>query len=165
MSLGTRDTFVDIFKISIEGGEFNALATFLGARAAEGDVLPVGQLQLEIHARDGKENFEHFARWWATLEAAGLRPFWAELNLVYINIVSGVRPELAEVSHLFRCLRLAVNIPVSLLQYSFVNFVETMRSSMRRSIESNRGARPPPLVGSSQVQALYNYAITLLPTR
>ena len=60
-------------------------------------MLPVGQLQLEIHARNGRENFEYFARWWATLEAAGLRPFWTEPNLVYVNIVRGVRPELAEV--------------------------------------------------------------------
>jgi hypothetical protein len=60
-------------------------------------VLPVGQLQLEIHARDGRENFEYFARWWAALEAAGLRPFWTEPNLVYVNLVRGVRPELSEV--------------------------------------------------------------------
>jgi hypothetical protein len=90
-------TFIDILKIDIEGGEFDALTTFLSAHA-EGDVLPVGQLQLEIHARDGHENFEYFSRWWATLEAAGLRPFWTEPNLVYINIVRGVRPELAEYS-------------------------------------------------------------------
>ena len=89
-------TFIDILKIDIEGGEFDALATFLAAHA-EDEVFPVGQLQLEIHARDGHENFEYFARWWATLEAAGLRPFWTEPNLVYVNIVRGVRPELAEV--------------------------------------------------------------------
>ena len=56
------------------GGEFDALATFLAAHA-EDEVFPVGQLQLEIHAPDCHENFEYFARWWATLEAAGLRPF------------------------------------------------------------------------------------------
>ncbi|KAF8265523.1 hypothetical protein EI94DRAFT_1804259 [Lactarius quietus] len=59
-------------------------------------MLPIGQLQLDIHAREGRENFEYFSRWWAALEAAGLLPFWAELNLVYINIVRGARPELAE---------------------------------------------------------------------
>ncbi|KAH9169072.1 hypothetical protein EDB89DRAFT_2073377 [Lactarius sanguifluus] len=57
-------TFIDILKIDIEGGEFDALTVFLSAHAAaEGDVLPVGQLQLEIHAREGHENFEYFARW------------------------------------------------------------------------------------------------------
>ncbi|KAH9013012.1 hypothetical protein EDB84DRAFT_1278402, partial [Lactarius hengduanensis] len=49
-----------------------------------GDVLPVGQLQLEIHAREGHENFGYFACWWA-----GLRPFLTEPNLVYINLVRG----------------------------------------------------------------------------
>ncbi|KAH9016826.1 methyltransferase domain-containing protein, partial [Lactarius pseudohatsudake] len=94
-----RHTFIDILKIDIEGGEFDALTAFLSAHAAaaEGDVLPVDQLQLEIHAREGHENFEYFARWWAAREAAGLRPFWTEPNLVYINLVRGVRPELAEV--------------------------------------------------------------------
>jgi hypothetical protein len=62
-------------------------------------VLPVGQLQLSIHARIGRENFEYLARWWVALEAAGLRPFWTVPNLVYINLVRGVRPELSEVGH------------------------------------------------------------------
>ena len=64
-------------------------------------MFPVGQLELEIHERDGHENFEYFARRWATLEAAGFRPFWTEPNLVYVNIVRGVRPELAEVGSFF----------------------------------------------------------------
>ncbi|KAH9083325.1 hypothetical protein EDB83DRAFT_2669386 [Lactarius deliciosus] len=90
MDLNGR-TFIDI-----EGGEFDALTAFLGASAAaKGDVLPVGQLQLEI---EGHEKFEYFARWWAALEAAGVRPFWTEPNLVYINLVRGVRPELADYS-------------------------------------------------------------------
>ena len=88
-------TFIDILKIDIEGGEFDALTPFLTAHA-EG-VLPVGQLQLEIHARDGRERFDYFVKWWASLEATGLRPFWTEPNLVYINIVRGAAPELAEV--------------------------------------------------------------------
>jgi hypothetical protein len=117
-------TFIDILKIDIEGGEFDALATFLAAHA-EDAVFPVGQLQLEIHARDGHENFEYFARWWATLEAAGLRPFWTELNLVYVNIVRGVRPELAEVSSsiCFRSPRGIVlnEIRPPSLQYSSMN--------------------------------------------
>jgi hypothetical protein len=88
-------TFIDVLKVDIEGGEFDALTPFLAAHA-EG-VLPVGQMQLEIHAREGREHFDYFVKWWASLEAAGLRPFWTEANLVYINIVRGVAPELAEV--------------------------------------------------------------------
>ncbi|KAH8983432.1 hypothetical protein EDB92DRAFT_1890480 [Lactarius akahatsu] len=64
--------------------ELDALTAFLSARAPEGNARPVGQLQLEIHAREGRENFKYLARWWT----AGLRPFWMEPNLVYINILS-----------------------------------------------------------------------------
>ncbi|KAH9026981.1 hypothetical protein EDB85DRAFT_1868608, partial [Lactarius pseudohatsudake] len=42
--------FIEILKIDIDGGEFDALTAFLSARAAEGSVRPVGQLQFEIHA-------------------------------------------------------------------------------------------------------------------
>jgi hypothetical protein len=88
-------TFIDILKIDIEGAEFDALTSFITAYA-ERD-LPVGQLQLEIHAWNKREYFDYFNRWWASLEAAGLRPFWTEPNLVYINIVRGAAPALAEV--------------------------------------------------------------------
>ncbi|KAF8264171.1 hypothetical protein EI94DRAFT_1739082 [Lactarius quietus] len=87
-------TFNDILKIDIEGGEFDALTTLLSSRA-EDDVRPVSQLQLEIHACEGRKSFGYFSRWWAALEAAGLRPEGAEPNLMYINIVHGARPELA----------------------------------------------------------------------
>ncbi|KAI9432329.1 hypothetical protein H4582DRAFT_1821199, partial [Lactarius indigo] len=53
---------------------------------------------LEIHTCEGRGNFEYFAHWWTALEGAGLRPFWTEPNLVYINIVHGARPELADYS-------------------------------------------------------------------
>ena len=88
-------TFIDILKIDIEGGEFDALAPFV-ARYSDG-VLPVGQLQLEIHANAGHERFDAFHKWWVSLEAAGLRPFYSEPNLVYIDIVRGAPPELSEV--------------------------------------------------------------------
>jgi methyltransferase FkbM-like protein len=88
-------TFIDVLKIDIEGGEFDALTPFI-ATYAEG-VLPVGQLQLEIHAFHGRERFDYFIKWWTALEAVGLRPFWTEPNLVYVNIVRGAAAELAEV--------------------------------------------------------------------
>jgi hypothetical protein len=88
-------TFIDILKIDIEGGEFDALTAFVDAH--QDGVFPVGQLQLEIHAREGRERFDYFNKWWEALEAVGLRPFWTEPNMVYINIVRGARPELAEV--------------------------------------------------------------------
>ena len=91
----TDHAFIDILKIDIEGGEFDALKAFVDSHA-QGD-LPIGQQQIEIHAREGHERFDLFARWWASLEEAGLRPFWTEPNMVYVNVVRGARPELAEV--------------------------------------------------------------------
>ena len=58
--------------------------------------LPVGQLQLELHAWDDYANFGFFHDWWVALEDAGLRPFWTEPNLVYVNYDNG-KPRLAEV--------------------------------------------------------------------
>jgi hypothetical protein len=88
-------TFIDILKIDIEGGEFEALTPFFASHV-EGD-LPIGQLQIEIHAWRGRERFEQFLKWWESLEAAGLRPFWMEPNLVYLNIYRGSEPSLQEV--------------------------------------------------------------------
>ena len=60
--------------------------------------LPIGQLQLELHAWDDYANFAFFHDWWVALETAGLRPFWTEPNLVYINYDGG-KPRLAEVGN------------------------------------------------------------------
>jgi len=89
-------TFIDILKIDIEGGEFESLTAFLTSHA-DGE-LPIGQLQLEIHAWGGRERFAYFVKWWESLEAAGLRPFWTEPNLVYLNLYPGSRPGLTEYS-------------------------------------------------------------------
>jgi Methyltransferase FkbM domain len=90
-------SFIDILKIDIEGAEFATLEALLAAYAHEPS-LPFGQLQLEIHARDSEyAQFPKFLEWWEKLEAAGLRPFWTEPNLVYVNLVRGVGPTLTEV--------------------------------------------------------------------
>jgi len=97
-------TFIDVLKIDIEGGEFESLESFIDniPRHPHGSgevVLPVGQIQLEIHARaDGYEQFPKFKKWFEKLEAAGLRPFYNEPNLVYINLVRGSKPDLVEYS-------------------------------------------------------------------
>jgi len=110
--------FVDVLKVDIEGAEFDSLASFVDAFMPTGSsygddephhphgpgrksdpVLPVGQMQLEVHAwGDHGESFPKFKSWWEKLEKAGLRPFWTEPNLVYVNLVRGVRPYLAEYS-------------------------------------------------------------------
>jgi len=93
--------FIDLLKIDVEGYEFPALASLF--KAFKGRPLPIGQLQLEIHAdrqpgvRDD-QRFIEFLKWWEELEAAGLRPFWTEPNLVFVNINRGTTPALAEYS-------------------------------------------------------------------
>ena len=57
--------------------------------------MPFGQLQLEVHVWGKK--FDEFLSWWEKLEAAGLRPFWTEPNLVYQNYNKQGNSDLAEV--------------------------------------------------------------------
>ncbi|KAH9028227.1 hypothetical protein EDB85DRAFT_1867979, partial [Lactarius pseudohatsudake] len=56
-NLSSGHRFIEILKIDVDGGELDALTVFLGARSAEGNVRPVGQFQLEIHACEGREYF------------------------------------------------------------------------------------------------------------
>ena len=52
-------TFIDVLKIDIEGAEFDTLTSFLEAHKPTGPfsstTLPIGQLQLELHAWDDYE--------------------------------------------------------------------------------------------------------------
>ncbi|KAF9227115.1 hypothetical protein BS17DRAFT_747348 [Gyrodon lividus] len=90
--------FVDVLKIDIEGNEFDALEVFIDS--FHGEPLPFGQLQLEVHVYGNSEwqDFPKFLKWWEKLEAAGLRPFFSEPNLVYVNLVRGTSPGLVEYS-------------------------------------------------------------------
>jgi len=90
--------FIDVLKIDIEGSEFSTLTDLLKVYA--GRPLPFGQLQIEIHAwtADWQDKFPDFLGWWEALEKAGLRAFWTEPNLVYLNINRGYAPDLAEYS-------------------------------------------------------------------
>ncbi|KAF8815245.1 hypothetical protein BYT27DRAFT_7195546 [Phlegmacium glaucopus] len=74
---------IDILKIDIESWEFETINTLLAPYIESGEPLPFGQLQLEIHIWN--KTFEEYLAWWQTLEAAGLRPFWTEPNIVYQN--------------------------------------------------------------------------------
>jgi len=97
MALNRHD-FIDILKVDIEGNEFDSLSTFIDS--FHGEPLPFGQIQIEIHVyQEGNWGyFPKFLDWWEKLEAAGLRPFFSEPNLVYVNLVRGVRPDLVEYS-------------------------------------------------------------------
>lgn len=89
--------FIDVLKVDIEGNEYDSLEVFIDS--FHGEPLPFGQLQLEVHVYGGSEwqDFPKFLKWWEKLEEAGLRPFFSEPNLVYVNLVRGVQPGLIEV--------------------------------------------------------------------
>lgn len=91
-------THIDILKIDIEGWEFDTLSALIESYTTTARPLPFGQLQLEVHVW-GKR-FEEFLGWWERLEAAGLRPFWTEPNLVYQNYNKQASSDLAEYSFL-----------------------------------------------------------------
>ncbi|KAJ3881925.1 methyltransferase domain-containing protein [Lentinula edodes] len=89
---------IDILKVDVEGWEFDTFTNLIKSFAEQDLPLPFGQLQLEIHVWDKK--FDYFLKWWEGLEEVGLRPFWTEPNLVYVNYAGSRKPELAEYSFL-----------------------------------------------------------------
>lgn len=91
-----KHSHIDVLKIDLEGWEFEVLPQILQPYIASGEPLPFGQLLIEIHTWDKK--FEDFLTWWELLEAAGLRPFMTEVNLVYQNYNRGKPTDLAEFS-------------------------------------------------------------------
>jgi hypothetical protein len=88
-------TFIDILKVDVEAAEFDALTSFVNGHL-HGD-LPIGQLQLEIHAENDRANFQWFRSWWESLEAAGLRPFSLEPNLIHVTNPGCRKPFVVEV--------------------------------------------------------------------
>ncbi|KAH9028771.1 hypothetical protein EDB85DRAFT_2291130 [Lactarius pseudohatsudake] len=102
MKLNGGHTFIDMPKNDFEGAEFDTLTAFLATHKPlspfSSTTLPIGQLQIELHARDDYGNLNFFHDRWAALEATGLRPFWTESNLVYVNYNAGGKPRLAEYS-------------------------------------------------------------------
>ena len=75
------DSFADILKIDIEGGEWEAMTEVLANNQIQ---LPFGQLQLEIHLDRLLREYQYvgFRSFWTALEDAGLRPFHDEPNLL-----------------------------------------------------------------------------------
>ena len=81
-------TFIDILKIDVEGSEFESLAQFVRPYLdRDGPAIPIGQMQIEIHAWGDNSDFVKFLKWWEDLERAGLRPFFTEPNLPHANRV------------------------------------------------------------------------------
>ena len=89
--------FVDVLKLDVEGAEFDALAAFLKPYVGpHAPPLPVGQLELEIHAWNERGDFAPFYAWWLLMERAGLRPFFTEPNIVHVSHLR-TRPDVVEV--------------------------------------------------------------------
>ncbi|KAG8715778.1 hypothetical protein FRC11_000073, partial [Ceratobasidium sp. 423] len=76
-------TFIDILKVDIESAEFDVLGETVRYYKDRNLPLPFGQLQLEIHSENVP--FDKFLKWWEDLEAAGLRPFHTETNLIVVS--------------------------------------------------------------------------------
>jgi len=91
-------TYIDILKVDAEGGEFATFSKLVRSYIAADRPLPFGQLILEIHLWGKK--FSEVLAFWELLEAAGLRPFRNEPNLVYQNYNKQSNTELAEYSFL-----------------------------------------------------------------
>jgi hypothetical protein len=93
-------TYIDILKIDVEGSEYDALDTMMDAfentKSASGkNVLPIGQVMIELHLGDGinlegtrgnNVDFGRFRTWWERLERMGMRPVWMEINLFAVTL-------------------------------------------------------------------------------
>lgn len=86
-------------KIDVESWEFDVLNAFVKPYLDAGKPLPFGQLSIELHLWNRK--FPEFLAFWEMLEAAGLRPFMQEPNLVYNNYNKGGDQDLSEVRFAF----------------------------------------------------------------
>ena len=155
-------TFIDILKIDIEGAEFEALEALIDAYPSAsssawdsdkgkggriGNGLPFGQLQLEVHVRDNGpwSYFPKFLLWWEKLEKAGLRPFWTEPNLVYVNLVRGVRPDLAEVNALIFPFAFTTDVLRSIrLSTSMVHMSLSRTATCHTNVVKRPTFAPPP---------------------
>ncbi|ODM98557.1 Methyltransferase-like protein 24 [Orchesella cincta] len=85
-------TWINMLKIDIEGAEFATLESLFKIY----DVLPFGQLQLEIHSH--RLSFPEFYHWWERLESKGLRAFSSEINLNPCVNSKADKPDLMEYS-------------------------------------------------------------------
>ncbi|KAJ6610747.1 hypothetical protein B0H10DRAFT_1811137, partial [Mycena sp. CBHHK59/15] len=80
--------FVNILKvIDLEGTEFTTLVSII--TDSQENPLPFGQLLLEVHIRwsDDMTTVDHFGKWFARLECAGLRPYYFEVSMMDVNML------------------------------------------------------------------------------
>ncbi|KAF9139846.1 hypothetical protein BGX30_007409 [Mortierella sp. GBA39] len=97
--------WVDFLKLDVEGAEYRLLDRWM---EHYDDVLPFSQLLVKIHLKeeDGDEvSFSDFRQWWERVEAAGLRPFWAEQDTPE-SVIASLK---------------STGEPVKFSHYSFIN--------------------------------------------
>ncbi|RMZ70714.1 major facilitator superfamily domain-containing 5 [Pyrenophora seminiperda CCB06] len=82
-------SYIDILKMDIEGDELAVLTSFMDGFI--GQQLPIGQVLIEIHLFQEHTTLKDFTIWWERLEEFGLRPVWAEANLLAVTY-GGVLP-------------------------------------------------------------------------
>lgn len=68
--------WIDFLKMDIESGEFDVMEQILN----EFQILPWGQLHIEIHGDEKGELFPKVYKMWESFEDKGLRPFKNEIN-------------------------------------------------------------------------------------
>jgi len=71
--------WIDILKVDIEGSEYPTFAAIMDDYP---EVLPFGQLQMELHINEAYVTFGEFLEFWERLEARGVYPWWTEVNLI-----------------------------------------------------------------------------------
>ncbi|KAF7320873.1 Methyltranfer-dom domain-containing protein [Mycena chlorophos] len=90
--------YIDVLRLDLEGAEFEVLTALVKPYVGNTrKALPFGQLLIQIHLWETA--FPQVLAFFETLEAAGLRPFWCEYNLLYQRQNKGTS-DLAEYSFL-----------------------------------------------------------------
>jgi hypothetical protein len=88
----TGHTFIDVLKIDVEGAEFSTLTTFLDVNKPKSSffatTLPIGQLQLELHAWDDYANFASSMTGGLRSRRRYVRPTIASTRAALVSLVS-----------------------------------------------------------------------------
>ncbi|OBZ74671.1 hypothetical protein A0H81_05055 [Grifola frondosa] len=163
-------THIDFLRVDIEGWEWEVFRNIVrdftegggmgqeegkseGARAG---VLPFAQLQIELHV--WHQRFPDFLAWWEMLEAAGLRPFMNEINLVYANYNRQSGVELAEYSFLNS--RAKMRLPPTHLCRPRLHHQE-LQKKVRRMV-SRLEANPPWAGPGARISGLVRHMIIVI---
>ncbi|KAF9317178.1 hypothetical protein BG003_001102 [Podila horticola] len=82
-----RHTWIDILRIDIEGGEYQAFDTIL----KDFDTLPFSQLLIQLHGGVEVVAWDKFLQWWDSMEERGVFP-WRSEPIVKARVMGGELP-------------------------------------------------------------------------